>query len=174
MLAITLTLILFLCNIYVYKTTIEWVNKMRISAKGRYGLASMVYMAQLHHTGEYITIIRIAEALDISKIYLEQVFSLLKRAEVVTSIKGAQGGYKLIKEPKETTVFEVLSAIETALFEETEETVPAVAALEAAMQKVVFESLSRDIKVSLEKVTLYDLVVETEKQRDADNFMFFI
>ena len=147
---------------------------MRISAKGRYGLASVVYMAQLHHTGEYITLIRIAEALDISKIYLEQVFSLLKRADVVTSVKGAQGGYKLLKTPKETTVYEVLSAIETALFEETEETVPSVPALEAAMQKAVFVTLSNDIKTSLKKLTLYDLVVEAEKQRDHDNFMFYI
>ncbi|HHX60776.1 MAG TPA: Rrf2 family transcriptional regulator [Epulopiscium sp.] len=147
---------------------------MRISAKGRYGLASMIYMAQLHHTGECITIIRMAEALDISKIYLEQVFSLLKRAEIVTSIKGAQGGYKLIKAPNETTAFDILSAIEMALFEETEETVASVPAFEAAMQKVVFEALSSDIKASLEKVTLYDLVVEAEKQRENDNFMFFI
>lgn len=131
-------------------------------------------MAQLHHTGEYITLIRIAEALDISKIYLEQVFSLLKRADVVTSVKGAQGGYKLLKTHKETTVYEVLSAIETALFEETEETVPSVPALEAAMQKAVFVTLSNDIKTSLKKVTLYDLVVEAEKQRDHDNFMFYI
>ena len=151
------------------------MNIMRISAKGRYGLAAMVYMAQLDHTGEYITLIRIAEALDISKIYLEQVFSLLKRAEVVTSVKGAQGGYKLIKGPKETTAYDVLAAIEMALFESTEETVATkVPALEAAMQKIVFETLSEDIKTSLEKVTLYDLMVETEKQRDKDNFMFFI
>lgn len=148
---------------------------MRISAKGRYGLAAMVYMAQLDHTGEYITLIRIAEALDISKIYLEQVFSLLKRAEVVTSVKGAQGGYKLINSPKETTVFDVLVGIEMALFEETEETVATkVPALEAALQKTVFKVLSEDIERSLKKVTLHDLVLETEKQRDHDNFMFYI
>lgn len=148
---------------------------MRISAKGRYGLAAMVYMAQLDHTGEYITLIRIAEALDISKIYLEQVFSLLKRAEVVTSVKGAQGGYRLIKTPKETTAYDVLGAIEMALLEDTEQTVETkVPALEAAMQKTVFKTLNKDIKASLKKVTLHDLVVETENQRDNDNFMFFI
>ncbi len=148
---------------------------MRISAKGRYGLAAMVYMAQLDHAGEYITLIRIAEALDISKIYLEQVFSLLKRAEVVTSIKGAQGGYKLLKAPKDITVFDVLAGVESALFEDTEDTVKAkVPALEAAMQERVFKKLSTDIETSLQKVSLHDLVVEAEKQRDIDNFMFFI
>ena len=159
----------------LYKTIIEWVNTMRISAKGRYGLAAMVYMAQLDHTGEYITLIRIAEALDISKIYLEQVFSLLKRADLVLSIKGAQGGYKLLKSPKETTAFDILSAIETALIEETEKTVQEhVPALEAAMQNKVFKVLRQDIQASLEGVSLYDLVVEAERQRDKDNFMFYI
>lgn len=148
---------------------------MRISAKGRYGLASMVYMAQLYENGEYIPVVNISEALDISKIYLEQVFSLLKRAKLVTSVKGAQGGYRLTRRPEHTTAFDILSAIETALFEKTEETVAEkVPALEAAMQKSVFEILSQDIKKSLEKITLDDLVDETEKQRDFDNFMFFI
>ncbi len=70
----------------------KWVNIVRISAKGRYGLIAVIYMAQLHQNGEYITIVKISEALGLSKIYLEQTFSLSKRTEIVTSIKGAQGG----------------------------------------------------------------------------------
>ena len=148
---------------------------MRVSAKGRYGLAAMVYMAQLHHNGEYITIISISEALGISKIYLEQTFSLLKRAEIVTSIKGAQGGYRLIKAPRQITVYDVLSAIETSLFEKTDQTVmEKMPALESAMQLTAFEPLSHAIETSLKKVTLHELVVETEKQREDNNFMFFI
>ncbi|MEL7602247.1 MAG: Rrf2 family transcriptional regulator, partial [Bacillota bacterium] len=49
---------------------------MRVSAKGRYALAAMLHMAQRADTGEYITVISISERLGISKIYLEQVFSL--------------------------------------------------------------------------------------------------
>jgi Rrf2 family protein len=67
---------------------------MRISSKGRYGIAAMISMAQNQSKNAYITIISIAEKLGISKIYLEQVFSLRKRAEMVHSIKGAQGGYR--------------------------------------------------------------------------------
>lgn len=148
---------------------------MRISAKARYGLAAMIYMAQLHHNGEYITIIKISEALDISKIYLEQTFSLLKRAEIVTSIKGAQGGYRLTRMPKQITVLDVLSAIETSLFENTEETVgDKAAALEAAMQVSAFQPLSSAIEKTLKNINLYQLVVEAEKQREDNNYMFFI
>lgn len=62
---------------------------MKISSKGRYGLAAMICIAQNCKNNECITIIKISEILGISKIYLEQVFSLLKRAGLVNSIKGA-------------------------------------------------------------------------------------
>ena len=53
---------------------------MKISAKGRYGLAAMTYLARNYASGSPVTIVSISEKLGISKIYLEQVFSLLKRA----------------------------------------------------------------------------------------------
>ncbi|HPF87499.1 MAG TPA: Rrf2 family transcriptional regulator, partial [Candidatus Limiplasma sp.] len=68
---------------------------MRISARGRYALAATASMAARYATGENITVASLAERLGISKIYLEQVFSLLKKADIVASHKGAQGGYRL-------------------------------------------------------------------------------
>lgn len=64
---------------------------MRISTKGRYALAALIKIAENHGSGEYITIASISEKLGISKIYLEQVFSLLIIGGIVTSVKGAQG-----------------------------------------------------------------------------------
>jgi DNA-binding IscR family transcriptional regulator len=58
-------------------------DKMRISAKAKYGLSAMICLAQRYNTGEYITVISLSTRLKISKIYLEQVFSLLKRAKLV-------------------------------------------------------------------------------------------
>lgn len=72
---------------------------MRISAKGRYALAAIISMAQQYNSGEHITVISISEKLGLSKIYLEQVFALLKKAEIVSSAKGAQGGYQLTRMP---------------------------------------------------------------------------
>lgn len=63
---------------------------MKISAKGRYGLAAMTYLARNYASGSPVTIVSISEKLGISKIYLEQVFSLLKRARLVNSIKAAK------------------------------------------------------------------------------------
>ena len=90
---------------------------MRISSKGRYALAAMALMAERFQSGEFTTVISISEHFGISKIYLEQVFSLMKRAGLVASAKGAQGGYQLTRKPSEINVFEVLHAAELSLFE---------------------------------------------------------
>jgi Rrf2 family protein len=148
---------------------------MKISAKGRYGLAAMTYIAHNYGAGSPITIISIAEKLGISKIYLEQVFSLLKRAGLVNSIKGAQGGYQLVQAPKEITVYSILAAIELSLVESTEQTVKEQApSLDKALQLSVFSVIDATLKDTLEKISLQDVLNETEKQKNADEFMYFI
>jgi len=148
---------------------------MRVSAKARYALAALVTMAQQCHTGEYITVISISEKLGISKIYLEQVFSLLKRGEIVTSIKGAQGGYQLTRSPGQITVYDVLSAIETSLFEKAEDTVSQTEpAIDSALHSVVFDTLDAAIKDTLEKITLDDILNEAERQKKDQALMFYI
>ena len=97
---------------------------MRISAKGRYALAAAMELARGFSGGASTTVISIAERLGISKIYLEQVFALLKRGEIVSSQKGAQGGYLLTRPPREISAYDVLLTVETALFQKTEPTAP--------------------------------------------------
>ena len=148
---------------------------MKISAKGRYGLAAMSYIAQNYRTGSPITIISIAEKLGISKIYLEQVFSLLKRSGLVTSIKGAQGGYQLVQAPATITVYDILSAIELALVEKAEDTVKEQApALDKALQQAVFEVIDSTLREKLQAISLQDILNKAEKQKSAGDFMYFI
>lgn len=148
---------------------------MRISSKGRYGLAAMVSMAQNYESDSCITIISLSERLGISKIYLEQVFSLLKRAGLVLAIKGAQGGYKLSRPPQEITSYDILEALEQALFDKTEESVAQKAEeIEKAMRNLVYSTLDEAVEQALRKTSLYDLVTETEKQKSGAGFMFYI
>ncbi|MFA6851012.1 MAG: Rrf2 family transcriptional regulator [Selenomonadaceae bacterium] len=148
---------------------------MKISAKGRYGLAAMSHIAANCQTGSPITIISIAEKLGISKIYLEQVFSLLKRAKLVTSIKGAQGGYQLPRAPKDISVYDILAAIELAFVEKTETTVAEQApALDKAMCAAIFDVIDDTLKKTLSKISLQDILTETEQQKSAGELMYFI
>lgn len=148
---------------------------MRISSKGRYGLASSVVMAQNYASGNYITVVSLSEQLGISKIYLEQVFSLLKKAELVHSIKGAQGGYRLARPPQEISVLEVLTALEQSLFEKTEKSVAQKASeIENAMQDAVFAEIDTAVSHALSGVSLYTLATKAEEYRKNDSYMFYI
>ena len=148
---------------------------MRISSKTRYGLAAMISMAQNARQDEQITIISIAEKLGISKIYLEQVFSLLKREGLVISIKGAQGGYRLSTPPDTITAGQIIRAIEVSLFEKTERSVSDESiSIDKAMNTLIWEPLDEVILQKLSTVTLRDLTDEVQKQQNGGNFMFYI
>ncbi|QAT50649.1 Rrf2 family transcriptional regulator [Caproiciproducens sp. NJN-50] len=148
---------------------------MRISSKGRYGLAAMICMAEGYGSDACITIISLSERLGISKIYLEQVFSLLKRGGLVLAIKGAQGGYKLSRPPQEILVYEILRALEQSLFEKTVESVQQKAGnIEKAMQNSVFSVLDLSVEQVLRKITLLDLLSESERQKQDSCYMFYI
>lgn len=148
---------------------------MRISAKGRYALAAVVSMALQHPSGEFITLVSISERLGISKIYLEQVFSLLRRGGLVISIKGAQGGYQLARPPRQITALDVLSAVETALFDRAEDTVPDKAPeIEAAMRASCFGPLDEAVNDALGRVTMEELAGAAERHKGEHAVMFYI
>lgn len=148
---------------------------MRISSKGRYGLASMIYIADNGRNGDAITVIKIAEDLKISKIYLEQVFSLLKRAGLVISIKGAQGGYKLSKSASEISALDILSSIELSLFEKTTATVKDTAkGIESSMNNLLWDSLDKNIRDTLSNISLQNLLDEASKYSDTNKMMYYI
>ena len=84
---------------------------MKISSRGRYALDLMVDLA-LYDKGEPISVKDIAERQQISGKYLEQIVSMLQKAGMVSSIRGAQGGYRLKKKPKEYSIGAILRVTE--------------------------------------------------------------
>lgn len=148
---------------------------MRISAKGRYALAAVISMAQNYKSAEPVTVISISEKLGISKIYLEQVFSLLKRGGIVNSLKGSQGGYHLARMPRQITLSDVLSAVELSLFEPTEDTVSKNAPeIETAMRLSAFNKIDEALKTTMSGITFHDLVTEAERHKPEDAIMYYI
>ena len=148
---------------------------MRISAKSRYALAAITYMAIQDTSKECVTVISISEQLGISKIYLEQVFSLLKRAKLVVSIKGAQGGYRLAKPAIKITIDEVLRAVEQSLFEPAAPSVGREAGhIEKAVNALVWNQLDKAINETTGSILLSAVANEAEKLKGDNNLMFYI
>lgn len=84
---------------------------MKLSTKGRYGVKAMVDLA-LHYGDEPVSIKSISERQGISEYYLEQLFSPLRKAKLINSIRGAQGGYVLSRAPQDITVSEIMEVLE--------------------------------------------------------------
>ncbi len=87
---------------------------MKLSTKGRYGLQVMVDIG-LHAQEKQVSLKSIAERLGLSENYLEQLTALLKKQALLGSVRGAQGGYFLLKDPTEISIGEILRALEGSL-----------------------------------------------------------
>lgn len=87
---------------------------MKISTKGRYGLKAMIYIGANSENG-CVSLRNISEAEGISENYLEQIIAQLKKDNLVKSVRGAYGGYTLLKEPKDISVGDILRSLEGSL-----------------------------------------------------------
>jgi Rrf2 family protein len=132
-----------------------------------------MFMGKNKASKKQVTITELSERLEISKIYLEQVFALLKRARLVTSTKGAQGGYSLSKQPKNMTVYEILYATEISLFEKTPKSKPQDnSTIEQTLHKTIYSKLDSAIEALLSKITLEDLLTELETIESKEGYMY--
>ena len=132
-----------------------------ISTKGRYALRIMVDLA-LHDGEEPVSVREIAQRQDISGKYMEQIISVLTRAGLLRSVRGAQGGYHLAKTSEEITVGMILRATEGDL-------APAECVLDGAQHcdrrgacpsRTVFSKVYTAINGVIDSVTLWELMPE--------------
>ena len=144
---------------------------MKISTKGRYGLRAIIDLA-LNSNGEHVSLVNIAERQDISKNYLEQVFSTLRKAGIVKSVKGAQGGYELAKDPSEITAGEILRALEGSLSVVNSSNEKESNAIEKCINKNVWNKIDESVNTVIDNTTLEDLINEYKK--DSDVIMYYI
>ncbi len=136
---------------------------MKISTKGRYALRVMVDLATTD-SENYISIKSISKRINISDKYLEQIISCLSRAGLVKSTRGAQGGYKLTKEPKEYTVGMILRSMEGSLapvacLEDDENQCPHSS---DCISLYVWEQIYEAINNVVNRITLQDIVNKME------------
>ena len=136
---------------------------MMISTKGRYALRIMVDLAL--HDGEVpVSVREIAQRQDISGKYMEQIISVLTRAGLLRSVRGAQGGYHLTRPAKEITVGMILRATEGDLApaECVKNDVPCGRTNECST-RLVFEKVYSAINNVIDNVTLSELIPQCAK-----------
>ena len=84
---------------------------MKLSTKGRYAMVALADIA-LQPEGTLVTLGEVSRRQNISLPYLEQLFVKLRRADLVTSVRGPGGGYRLARPMSEIRVSEIMAAVE--------------------------------------------------------------
>ncbi len=87
---------------------------MKLSTKGRYAMIALADLAR-EGQGRLVALSEISERQNISLAYLEQLFVKLRRAEIVESVRGPGGGYRLAREPEAIRVAEILGAVDETM-----------------------------------------------------------
>ena len=84
---------------------------MRLTTKGRFAVTAMVDLS-MRHAGGPVTLAAISGRQHISLSYLEQLFGKLRRANLVTSVRGPGGGYRLARPTRSISVAEIITAVD--------------------------------------------------------------
>ena len=84
---------------------------MKLNARGRYAVMALADMAKFDNQNP-ISLRDVSLRQNISLVYLEQIFSKLKKNNIVKSIRGTNGGYILSKDPEQIKLSNIFSAVE--------------------------------------------------------------
>ena len=121
---------------------------MKLTAKGRYAIKAMISIA-LNTSKEPKTLLEISKNQGISLSYLEQLFALLRKGNLVIGVRGPGGGYRLLTDPENITIAQIINAInsdkEHNLSSENKD-------------EVIWEKFSDRLCKYLETVTLSSLI----------------
>ncbi|OGO81461.1 MAG: Rrf2 family transcriptional regulator [Clostridiales bacterium GWC2_40_7] len=149
---------------------------MKLSTKGRYGLKAMLDLA-IHNSEGQVVLKNIAERQGISENYLEQLFASLKKAKLVKSLRGSQGGYTLGTSADNISVGDILRALEGSLapVECVAENHPShCSKYDCCVTKGVWEKIRDSINTVIDSTTLESLVAEYSKGRNEEDYTYHI
>jgi len=148
---------------------------MKISTKGRYGLRAMVDLA-VNASVEHVALNAVAKRQNISMNYLEQVFAALRKAGLVKSVKGAQGGYILARDPAGIKVGDILRVLEgnLSVVDESETNFDDEKSIQYCLKQNVWDKIDDSINSIVDSITLEDLVHEYKRLNDMESIMYYI
>ena len=139
---------------------------MKLSTRGKYGLNAMVYLASKAQEGPQ-PLRAIAQSNLLPDQYLEQLLGCLRKAGLVNTVRGAQGGYQLAKPAGEITVGHIIDAMEgpLQLSECAIDTEPTCPNSDICPTRRVWEYLTDSINSLLYSISLQDMLETKEMDR---------
>jgi Rrf2 family transcriptional regulator, iron-sulfur cluster assembly transcription factor len=135
---------------------------MQITRAGEYGVLGLMNLAR-RNPGEMAMIDEVSRIERIPRSFLAKIFQSLAKAGLVRSVRGAGGGFVLIKEPSRISVLEVIEAIEgKIIFQRCKQGTPECDHAGGCALCGLFEQAQDGLKDVLVRTTLTDLIRQQE------------
>ena len=141
---------------------------MRLTTKGRYAVTAMLDLA-IHSDQGPISLADISQRQEISLSYLEQLFAKLRKGELVSSVRGPGGGYRLQRGSDSIYIAQIIDAVNESLDTTKCQGAGDCQAGETCLTHYLWEDLSEQIHGFLQSISLADLVARNEVMAIAEN-----
>ncbi|MBP5308243.1 MAG: Rrf2 family transcriptional regulator [Clostridia bacterium] len=130
---------------------------MKLSAKSRYGLRACYILAEKYP--EHVSATALERGINVSNKYIEKIMRILTGEGLVSAERGVNGGYYLLREPKEITVGSIVRALEEEM-----EFITCISSDNSCVcpTKPVWQKLYRGINDLLDGITLQNMLDESE------------
>ena len=140
---------------------------MRLTTKGRYAVTAMLDLA-IHADGDPVALADISARQNISLSYLEQLFARLRRQELVVSVRGPGGGYRLGRTTNGIAIVDIINAVDESVDATRCQGRGNCQQGETCLTHHLWSDLSQQIQEFLRNITLANLMDRHEVQRIAE------
>lgn len=148
---------------------------MKISTKVECGIIALIDIAIHSQSESVVKINSIAERNNISAKYLEQIFPLLKQSNIISSVKGANGGYILTRDASDITLSEIVNALDNTILSVTTFNDKLVSDASTAINDCLWIPINDYLCSFSEKLTLKALADRyNELNNTSSAFMYYI
>ncbi|MFQ3250901.1 Fe-S cluster assembly transcriptional regulator IscR [Glaciecola sp.] len=139
---------------------------MKLTSKGRYAVTAMLDVA-LHSRKGPVSLADISERQEISLSYLEQLFSRLRKEQLVSSVRGPGGGYKLGRAAGDIAIGEVIRAVDESVDATRCQGQADCQGGQRCLTHTLWQDLSDRISQFLNSITIGELMIKNEVQEVA-------
>jgi Rrf2 family iron-sulfur cluster assembly transcriptional regulator len=134
---------------------------MQVSSKGKYSVRAVLDIAQ-HSDGAPVPLAAISQREGISLLFLEQLFQVLRKGNIVKSVRGSHGGYVLARDPAEITIGGIVRLIESPIYTSScfskAESVDDCRISSSCISGAIWKQLAEHVDSFLDSITVADLI----------------
>ncbi|MFQ5963053.1 MAG: RrF2 family transcriptional regulator [Candidatus Scalinduaceae bacterium] len=148
---------------------------MKLSSKTEYAILALLELGQRYGKG-FVLSREIARCRDIPRTFIERILLTLRNAGVIVSVRGANGGHRLAKDPSEISVREIIEMFEGSLapidcVNERITSISAWCSVEAScVLKDLWKKMYDAMLASIENITIKDLIAQEKTQKEGAMF----